>query len=121
MLTYYPKNLPQVNAAIASALRDYQEQVVDACAVAVDETAEEIVTKSNQEAPIETGALVDSSHKDDSPAVTDRSASEFVGYGVPYAAVVHENMRGKKPKFLERAVMSEGPSLRENVIKELEF
>ena len=119
MVVVYPKNLPQVNAGIAKALRDYQRQVVEACGVAVDETAAEVVTESNQNAPIDTGALVDSSHKDDSPAIDTSSASEIVGYSVVYAARVHENMQAKKPKFLERAVLSVGPSLRENAIKEL--
>jgi hypothetical protein len=112
-------NLPEVERGIEKALKSYQRQIVDACAEAVDETAQNVIDESNVLAPVDTGALVDSSHKDDSPEMTDHSAEEQIGYNARYAAHVHEYMQGKKPKFLEKAVMNVGPTLRENVVKEL--
>jgi len=112
-------NLPEVEKGIEKALQYYHEQVLEACAKAVDETATEVLAESDDTAPVDTGALVESSKKETPPEVTNDSAREEIGYTAPYAAHVHEYMQGKKPKFLEKAVMSVGPRLRENVIKEL--
>jgi len=111
-------NLPEVERGIEKALQQYHEQVLEACAKAVDETATDVLAESDKTAPVDTGALVASSQKTP-PEVTGSSAKEEIGYTAPYAAHVHEYMEGKKPKFLEKAVMNVGPSLRENVIKEL--
>jgi len=111
-------NLPEVGAAIDRALAQQMDEVQDAVERALNTTAEDVMAESNDNAPGVSGKLKNS-------AVNGFAATAFgtskveVGYTAPYAAHVHEDMEGKKPKFLEKAVMSVGPSLRDNVIKEL--
>jgi hypothetical protein len=111
-------NLPEVGAAIDHALAQQMDEVMDAVERALNTTAEDVMVESNDNAPGVSGRLKKS-------AITGFAATEFgtskveVGYTAPYAAHVHEDMEGRKPKFLEKAVMAVGPSLRENVIKEL--
>jgi len=112
------ENKAEIDRAIEEALEHYQHEVVKACAVAVKETSEAVLEESKKNTPVETGELLDSAVEEE-VEVTAKSASENIGYTAPYAGFVHENLTAKKPKFLERAVMSVGPSLRENVVKEL--
>ena len=123
MLEVVVLNWPEVNRGIEAALKDYQRQVVEATSEAIDVTSEEIIDEAKSQTPVDTGELVGSAHRDTPPAVTGTKAEAEVGFNAPYAGYVHENMKARHdkggPKFLERAVMSVGPSLRENVLKEL--
>jgi hypothetical protein len=112
-------NLPEVGGAIELALAKYLNEVMDAAERALNTTAEDVMAESNDNAPKGTGKLVNSGITGFADTAFGTSKVE-VGYTAPYAAHVHEDMEGRKPKFLEKAVMSVGPSLRANVIKELQ-
>jgi hypothetical protein len=106
-------------ASLGKALQQIEREVVQATARAATQTAAQVQEESNHNAPVVTGRLVRSSQAVSAQAA-GASATAEVGYTAPYAAHVHENMEGRKPKFLERAVLAVGPRLRPLVIKELQ-
>jgi len=109
-------NMAEIEAGLREALRSYAEQVTAAAALGVTETARLVLDDSNGLAPFVTGALIESGHADEA-AVIGSSAVAEVGYSVPYAAMAHEDMQGRHPKFLEKAVMGVGPEMRNIVLK----
>jgi len=111
-------NMRQVEAGIERAVQSYAEQVVRASMAATWETGVDVLEEAKSETPVITGELYRSAEVD-GPVRTGMSALSDVGYTAPYSAYVHENMQGQKPKFLEKAVISVGPRLREYTLKEL--
>lgn len=111
-------NMSRVEQGIDEALRAYNEYIVRACLEATRKTAADVMDEARGDTPVETGHLVRSAKTSD-PVRERDSATTEVGYTAEYAAHVHENMEGRRPKFLERAVISVGPRLRHTVVKEI--
>jgi len=111
-------NQAQFDRGLQRALAGINQQVLQACARAATETAAAVQDESQRNVPVITGRLKNSSVAS-SAVITGNRAKAKVGYQAPYAAQVHENLEGRKPKFLERAVLAVGPRLRPLAIKEL--
>lgn len=112
------ENLEEVQDAIAEALEAMAREVVEASGRASWDTAVEVMADAKSQTPVDTGRLLASAEVG-GPYVENESASSEVGYSAPYAAIVHENMEDRHPKFLENSVMAIGPRLRNAVLKEL--
>jgi hypothetical protein len=113
------QNMAQVSAAIDRAVQQYAEQIVRASMAATWDTAVDVLDDAKGETPVITGNLR-SSAKVQGPVREGMSAASDVGYTADYAAYVHEDMQGRQPKFLEKAVMAVGPRLRGYTLKELQ-
>jgi hypothetical protein len=95
-------------AMVEAEVRQAATRATTKMAVLLQET-------SDDKAPVVTGQL-----KRSSRAIAAATVAEAeVGYEAPYAAHVHENMEGRRPKFLEKAVLQVGPRFVELVVKEL--
>jgi hypothetical protein len=112
------ENLDEVQDAIAEALDEMAREVVEATGRASWDTSVEVMADAKSQTPVDTGRLLASAEVG-GPYVENESASSEVGYTAPYASIVHEDMQGRHPKFLENAVMAVGPRLRNAVLKEL--
>jgi len=116
--TFTIQNEAQFKRGLEKALAGINLQVLQACARAATETAALVQDESQRNVPVITGHLKNSSVAV-SAVIEGSRAKAKVGYQAPYAAQVHENLEGRKPKFLERAVLAVGPRLRPLAIKEL--
>ena len=111
-------NMPEVGRAIDSALLKYRDEIIRVCMDAVQETAYDVVEEAKAMTPVDTGTLQRSAQAG-GPWRQWETAEAEAGYTAPYAAKVHEDMEGRMPKFLEKAVISVGPRLRRYVVKGL--
>jgi hypothetical protein len=118
MFQLYIANQAQFNRGLERALAQINLQVLQACARGATQTAALVQDQSQVNVPVITGRLKASSVAV-SAVIEGNRAKAAVGYTAPYAATVHENLEGRKPKFLERAVLAVGPRLRTLVVKEL--
>lgn len=118
MITFTIENRAQFERGLEKALAGIERQVLQACARGATQTAALVQDESQVNVPVITGRLKASSVAV-SAVIEGKHAKAKVGYQAPYAAYVHEHMEGRKPKFLERAVLAVGPRLRTLVVKEL--
>jgi len=113
------KNEQEFRRGLDKAILLLQQEILRASGRAASQTAGLVQEESDRNAPVVTGRLVRSSVAVAAVPTSPETVKAGVGYTAPYAARVHEDMEGRKPKFLERAVLSVGPRFRQIALKEL--
>jgi len=111
-------NMSEFNAKLNQAMDQIQDNVVNAMAAGTTETGAEVLDEAKATCAVVTGEMRDSGTQEQT-VKKKAEAETTVGFKAVYSAYVHENFAGtsKKPKFLEKAVMSVGPRLTQNVVK----
>lgn len=109
------KGIDQVSAA----LLDIAERMPVAAAQALNEIAEQVMTRAKEMTPVDTGRLRASGMVSD--YATERDMSATLSFGTEYAVPVHENMSAKhqtgSAKYLERPVNEEAGRFLEDMAK----
>jgi hypothetical protein len=108
------------NKGLEKALDDFQLQVLQRVRKGIGTFELELAAESTRNVPVITGRLRASVTPVKPKIMSRHEVRGAVGYHAFYAAYVHEHMEGRRPKFLEKAVLSVGPRLAVCVLKELQ-